>query len=130
MVERVLGKNELVRSRLEIVKSDIYLPLPDNLPLSVAGYSRAYFVGSIADDTIRFGDGGKIPLPGKAYFARYADLCEKMADSRDGDDSRQSVEPFIFRNDTCMVVFDRLCGFTEDGSWAVASGSSCYVFVK
>lgn len=130
MVERVLGKNELVRSRLEVVKSDVYLQLPDNLPLPVEGYSRAYFDGSIGGDTIRFGNGGKIPLPGKAYFARYADLCEKMADSRDGDDSRQSVEPFIFRNDTCMVVFDRLCGFTEDGSWAVASGSSCYVFVK
>ena len=130
MVERVLGKNELVRSRLEVVKSDVYLPLPDNLPIPVEGYSRAYFDGCIGGDIIRFGNGGKIPLPGKAYFARHADLCEKMADSRDGDDSRQSVEPFIFRNDTCMVVFDRLCGFTEDGSWAVASGSICYVFVK
>ena len=128
MVERILGKNELVMSRLEVVKSDIYLPLPDNLPLPVEGYSRAYFDGSIGGDTIRFGNGGKIPLPGKAYFARYADLCEKMADSRDGDDSRQSVEPFIFRNDTCMVVFDRLYGL--DGIWTVSGGSSCYVFVK
>lgn len=130
MVERVLGKNELDSSKLDVNKTFIYLQLPDNLPLPVEGYSRAYFDGCIGGDIIRFGNGGKIPLPGKAYFARYADLCEKMADSRDGDDSRQSVEPFIFRNDTCMVVFDRLCGFTEDGSWAVASGSSCYVFVK
>ena len=130
MVERVLGKNELDSSKLDVNKTFIYLQLPDNLPLPVEGYSRAYFDGSIGGDIIRFGNGGKIPLPGKAYFARHADLCEKMADSRDGDDSRQSVEPFIFRNDTCMVVFDRLCGFTEDGSWAVASGSSCYVFVK
>ena len=130
MVERVLGKNELDSSKLDVNKTFIYLQLPDNLPLPVEGYSRAYFDGCIGGDIIRFGNGGKIPLPGKAYFARHADLCEKMADSRDGDDSRQSVEPFIFSNDTCMVVFDRLCGFTEDGSWAVASGSSCYVFVK
>lgn len=126
MVERILGKNELVMSRLEVVKSDIYLPLPDNLPLPVAGYSRAYFVGSIAGDTIRFGDGGKIPKPGWSYFARYADACEKMANSRDG--GSQSVEPFIYRNDTCMVVFDRLYGL--DGIWTVSGGSSCYVFVK
>ena len=128
MVERIMGKNELVRSRLEVVKSDIYLPLPDNLPLQVAGYSRAYFVGSIAGDTIRFGDGGKIPMPGASYFARYADACEKMVNSREGDDSQQSVEPFIYRNDTCMVVFDRLYGL--DGIWTVSGGSSCYVFVK
>ena len=130
MVERILGKNELDRSRLDVTNTVIYLPLPDNLPLPVAGYSRAYIDGKIDGDTIRFGNGDRIPLPGKAYFARYADMCEKMTDSRDGDDSRQSVEPFIFRNDTCMVVFDRLCNFTEDGSWAVSGGSSCYVFVK
>ena len=78
MVERVLGKNELDSSKLDVNKTFIYLQLPDNLPLPVEGSSRAYFDGSIGGDTIRFGNGGKIPLPGKAYFARYAVISHGM----------------------------------------------------
>lgn len=131
MVERILGKDEFVRSELQMAVADTYLSCPAAAPLPIGGYIRAYLDCRIMDDTILFGNGGKIPVPGKDYFARNADVYKKYAKEYSSDDYKyRDIEPFIFRNDTCMVVFDQLYGSELDGSWTVSGGSGCDVFVK
>ncbi len=98
--------------------------IPDGLAVNPVGYSRVYIAVSLKNGELNI-KGMPTVKVNPDYFHRYRSYYRRWAQGGAVD----SVEPFIYRMDSCMVVFPYL-SYREGSESCLLTQDGLTVFVK
>lgn len=114
--------------RDDVVAINIYVDRPQAINIDIEGYNSACLNAKVIGDSVRLADGKTLPLPDRTWFSRYDNTYSRWFGQ--SPDSIDSAEPFIYRTDSYMMVFNSIRQDTEANGWYPGNYSEVDIFFR
>lgn len=129
-----LGTNALNIAKIKTLDKNSNEPystwfeFPQSLSIDISGYSKVYTNVTLDDNGSFKVDGRTIVTVPSGYLSRYRETFLKWDSEKIDNDSIRDVRPFIYRNDSCMVVMKSI--YYSDDERKSKPDSDVTVFVR